>query len=99
MDTGVNKPWQTLVIPSAITSIGQLHQSPPSPRLREIFFVFLIIFSELTEILYNQQKNVNLGAVGTRCCEAPLDIWGAEQLRTGCLSILMFLTPLAEVTP
>ena len=34
-----------------------------------------------------------------RCCEAPLEIWGAEQLRTGCLSILMFLTPLAEVTP
>ena len=30
---------------------------------------------------------------------APLGIWGALQLRTGCLSILMFLTPLAEVTP
>ena len=29
------------------------------------------------------------------CC----DIWGAQQLRTGCLSILMFLAPLAEVTP
>ena len=28
-----------------------------------------------------------------------LDIWGAQQLRTGCLSILMFLAPLAEVTP
>jgi len=28
-----------------------------------------------------------------------VDIWGASQLRTGCLSILMFLTPLAEVTP
>ena len=27
------------------------------------------------------------------------DIWGAQQLRTGCLSILMFLAPLAEVTP
>ena len=26
-------------------------------------------------------------------------IWGAWQLRTGCLSILMFLTPLDEVTP
>jgi len=26
-------------------------------------------------------------------------IWGAQQLRTGCLSILMFLAPLAEVTP
>ena len=26
-------------------------------------------------------------------------IWGAAQLRTGCLSILMFLTALAEVTP
>ena len=23
------------------------------------------------------------------CCGAPLDIWGAQQLRTGCLSILM----------
>ena len=34
-----------------------------------------------------------------RCCGAPLDIWGAQQLRTGCLSILMFLAPLAEVTP
>jgi len=33
------------------------------------------------------------------CCGAPLDIWGAQQLRTGCLSILMFLAPLAEVTP
>jgi len=32
-------------------------------------------------------------------CGAPLDIWGAQQLRTGCLSILMFLAPLAEVTP
>ena len=30
-DTGVNKPWQPLTIPSAITPIGQLHQSPPSP--------------------------------------------------------------------
>jgi len=30
-DTGVNKPWQPLGIPFAITSIGQLHQSPPSP--------------------------------------------------------------------
>jgi len=30
-DTGVNKPWQPLRIPSAITPIGQLHQSPPSP--------------------------------------------------------------------
>ena len=28
---GVNKPWQPLGIPSAITPIGQLHQSPPSP--------------------------------------------------------------------
>ena len=27
------------------------------------------------------------------------DIWGALQLRTGCLLILIFLTPLAEVTP
>jgi len=34
-----------------------------------------------------------------RWCGAPLDIWGASQLRTGCLSILMLLTPLAEVTP
>jgi len=30
-DTGVNKRWQPLGIPSAITPIGQLHQSPPSP--------------------------------------------------------------------
>ena len=30
-DTGVDKPWQPLEIPSAITPIGQLHQSPPSP--------------------------------------------------------------------
>jgi hypothetical protein len=30
-DTGVNKPWQPLRIPFAITPIGQLHQSPPSP--------------------------------------------------------------------
>ena len=30
-DTGVKKPWQPLGIPSAITPIGQLHQSPPSP--------------------------------------------------------------------
>jgi len=30
-DTGVNKPWQPLGIPFAITSIGQLHQFPPSP--------------------------------------------------------------------
>jgi len=30
-DTGVIKPWQSLRIPSAITLIGQLHQSPPSP--------------------------------------------------------------------
>ena len=30
-DTGVNKPWQPLGIPFAITPIGQLHQSPPSP--------------------------------------------------------------------
>ena len=31
--------------------------------------------------------------------ELTQDIWGAQQLRTGCLSILMFLAPLAEVTP
>ena len=30
-DTGVDKPWQTLGIPSTITPIGQLHQSPPWP--------------------------------------------------------------------
>ena len=30
-DTGVNKLWQPLRIPFAITPIGQLHQSPPSP--------------------------------------------------------------------
>ena len=30
-DTGVNKPWQPLGIPFAITPIGRLHQSPPSP--------------------------------------------------------------------
>ena len=30
-DTGVKKPWQPLRIPFAITPIGQLHQSPPSP--------------------------------------------------------------------
>ena len=30
-DTGVNKPWQPLGIPSAITPIGQFYQSPPSP--------------------------------------------------------------------
>jgi len=30
-DTGANKPWQPLGIPFAITPIGQLHQSPPSP--------------------------------------------------------------------
>jgi len=28
-----------------------------------------------------------------------IEIWGAQQLRTGCLLILMFLAPLAEVTP
>ena len=28
-ETGVNQPWQPLRIPSAITLIGQLHQSPP----------------------------------------------------------------------
>ena len=30
-DTGVNKPWQPLRIPSAVTPIGQIHRSPPSP--------------------------------------------------------------------
>ena len=30
-DTGVNKHWQPPGIPFAITPIGQLHQSPPSP--------------------------------------------------------------------
>ena len=30
-DTGLNIPWQPLGIPFAITPIGQLHQSPPSP--------------------------------------------------------------------
>ena len=30
-DTGVNKPWQPIGIPSAIAPLGQLHQSPPSP--------------------------------------------------------------------
>ena len=30
-DTGVNKPWQPLRIPFAITPIGQLNKSPPSP--------------------------------------------------------------------
>ena len=27
----LDSPWQTLSIPSALTLIGQLHQSPPSP--------------------------------------------------------------------
>ena len=27
----LDSPWQTLSIPSALTPIGQLHQSPPSP--------------------------------------------------------------------
>jgi len=30
-DTGVTLPWQPLGLPSTITPIGQLHQSPPSP--------------------------------------------------------------------
>jgi len=30
-DTGVNKPWQPLGIPFAITLISQIHQSLPSP--------------------------------------------------------------------
>jgi len=30
-DTGVDKPWQPLGIPFAITPIGQLHQYPPLP--------------------------------------------------------------------
>jgi len=34
-----------------------------------------------------------------RCCESPLDIWGPSQVQTGFLSILMFRTPLTEVTP
>ena len=37
-DTGVNKPWQPLGIPFAITQIGQLHKSPlgPSPIPRDL---------------------------------------------------------------
>ena len=30
-EMGVNTPWQTLGIPFAITPLGHLHQSPPSP--------------------------------------------------------------------
>jgi len=30
-DTGVTTAWQTLRTPFAITPLGQLHQSPPSP--------------------------------------------------------------------
>ena len=30
-DTGLDKPWQLLGIPFAITPIGQLYQSPPWP--------------------------------------------------------------------
>ena len=37
--------------------------------------------------------------VCVRVCVCVCFIWGAQQLRTGCLSILMFLAPLAEVTP
>ena len=56
-DTGVNKPWQPLRIPFAITPNGQLHQSPPSPIpgdlgrgpshqshvLKHIYIYFLIL--------------------------------------------------------
>jgi len=39
------------------------------------------------------------GAKSFSCAQLRFCIWGAQQLRTGCLSILMFLAPLAEVTP
>ena len=33
-------PWQTLSIPSALTPIGQLHQSPPSPSKKRVLDEF-----------------------------------------------------------
>jgi len=36
-DTGLNKPWQPLGIPSAITLISQFHQSPLSSILDRVF--------------------------------------------------------------
>ena len=34
-------PWQTLSIPSALTPIGQLHQSPPSPVKKRVLDEFV----------------------------------------------------------
>jgi len=43
-----------------------------------------------------------MGNIALNFSESKIEVvfpWGAQQLRTGCLSILMFLAPLAEVTP
>jgi len=44
-------PWQTLSIPSALTPIGQLHQSPPSP-VPEDLGSFLLSFFLLSRVSY-----------------------------------------------
>ena len=46
----LDSPWQTLSIPFALTPIGQLHQSPPSPVPGDLGRVILKIELELNNL-------------------------------------------------
>jgi len=62
----------------------------------------LVLFNVLCDFLTGEcaTQPALRATSGSVCVDFELgDIWGAQQLRTGCLSILMFLAPLAEVTP
>ena len=63
-DTGVNRPWQTLRISFAITPIGQLHQSPPSPIPGDFLSFFLPIRHDPTN--WSVSTNPRASAVLSR---------------------------------
>jgi len=45
----LDSPWQTLSIPFALTPIGQLHQSPPSPVPGD-FAVKWVFYRQIPEV-------------------------------------------------
>jgi len=56
----LDSPWKTLSIPFALTPIGQLHQSPPSPVPGgPSFFVLRVEFLLKTDGGYPKDTGVN----------------------------------------
>ena len=84
-----------------VNSVAECHLETNTKYLSIIFAITWIVFSLKhcgTRLLWIPVQSL-IESPGTVVSTSFQDFWGAQQLRTGCLSIFMFLAPLAEVTP